>query len=111
MKGEPIKVKDGTPYRSYLYAADLAIWLWTILFKGEACHPYNVGSDQEITIAELAQTVASTFGESVHTSTLNVKFALSRYVPNIKNARALRLELHTPLIEAIKKTTHWCTIQ
>jgi dTDP-glucose 4,6-dehydratase len=111
MKGEPIKVKDGTPYRSYLYAADLAIWLWTILFQGEACHPYNVGSDQEIAIVQLAESVASTIGGSVRPSTLNLKSALSSYVPNIENARSLALEVRTPLIEAIKKTVRWCTIQ
>jgi dTDP-glucose 4,6-dehydratase len=74
MRGDPITVKNGAPYRSYLYAADLAIWLWTILFKGEACHPYNVGSDQEITISDLAQTVASVLDGSVQplpTSTLH----------------------------------------
>ena len=51
MKGELIKVKVGTPYRSYLQGGDLALWLWTILFHGRTCHPYNIGSDQEVTIA------------------------------------------------------------
>jgi dTDP-glucose 4,6-dehydratase len=90
MRGEPIKINNGTPYRSYLYAADLVIWLWTILFKGESCHPYNVGSDQEITIADLARTVALTLGGSVlaATSTPNVTSSPSRYVPSGVRARS-----------------------
>lgn len=107
LKGEAIKVKDGTPYRSYLYAADLAIWLWTILFRGEACHPYNVGSDQEITIAELADTVASVLGGSIQPSISNLIAPTSRYVPDLNSTRELRLAVSVPLIEAIRKTAQW----
>ena len=107
LKGEPIRMKDGTPLRSYLYAADLAIWLWTIVFKGEACHPYNVGSDQEITIADLAQSVASTLGGSVDaaTSTPNFNSSPSRYVPNTQRIKSeLGLAESIGLVEALRRT-------
>jgi dTDP-glucose 4,6-dehydratase len=110
MKGEPIKVKDGTPYRSYLYAADLAIWLWTILFKGEACHPYNVGSDQEITIAELAETVASALGGSVASSTSPLKFSstATRYVPDVSRIeKELGLASVIKLSDSLQRVAVW----
>jgi dTDP-glucose 4,6-dehydratase len=111
MRGEPIRVKDGSPYRSYLYAADLAIWLWTILFKGESGHPYNVGSDQEITINQLAETVASELGGSVHPlvpSTLSLNALPSRYIPAVKLAQSeLALRVLIPLNQSIHRTAVW----
>jgi dTDP-glucose 4,6-dehydratase len=111
IKGEPISVKNGTPYRSYLYAADLAIWLWTILFKGEACRPYNVGSDQEITIADLAHTVASTLGGSVAPlppSTLHFNSHPSRYVPDVSRVeKELGLAPAITLSDSLQRFSLW----
>lgn len=112
MNGAPIKVNNGTPYRSYLYAADLAIWLWTILFKGQPCHPYNVGSDQEITIENLARKVAFELCTSVHASTHQLFNPLtsspSRYVPSVALAKStLDLNVRVPLGEAVLRTASW----
>lgn len=109
LKGGPIKVKgDGAPYRSYLYAADLAIWLWTILVKGKSCRPYNVGSQEEHTIAELAEIVTKAFNKK-----LDVRIAKSqmsgksaqRYIPSVQRAFSeLGLKQFIRLKEGIKKT-------
>ena len=114
MNGEPIKVKDGTPYRSYLYAADLAIWLWTILFQGKAGHPYNVGSDREITIESLARTVASAESGSVAVQPLSLSHSAHayRYVPSVRFTHSsLDLNVSIPLVEGIQRTIAWCKEQ
>jgi dTDP-glucose 4,6-dehydratase len=112
LQGGPIEVKgDGTPYRSYLYAADLAIWLWTILFRGESCQPYNVGSDRDLTIEQFAYMVATTFEPSRHVKVNQERIAgnpVERYVPAIRQASStLDLIVHVDLKKAIEKTAIW----
>jgi dTDP-glucose 4,6-dehydratase len=54
---KPLMVLNrGVAVRSYLYAADLTVWLLTLMVKGRGV--YNVGSERETTIKELAETVA-----------------------------------------------------
>jgi len=111
LNGGPIRVNgDGTPYRSYLYAADLAIWLWTILFKGESCCAYNVGSEESMTIAELADNVAHCFQKPVEVRIAKLPVqdrAPNRYVPSTKRAQNnLGTRQVVNLREAIERTMH-----
>ena len=112
LNGGPIVVKgDGTPYRSYLYAADLAIWLWTILFEGECCRPCNVGSPEDVLISQLAKTIAEISGDS---ASVEVKVKPTRgqiperYVPSVTGIlSSLGIEVSFNLKEAIAKTILW----
>jgi dTDP-glucose 4,6-dehydratase len=99
---------DGTPYRSYMYASDLMVWLWTILFKGKSNYPYNVGSHEEITIEELARLVVRVSGK--HETKIKIRSEKCndkplRYVPSINRAETeLNLKLYTSLSDSIQKT-------
>ncbi|MDB5249656.1 MAG: epimerase [Segetibacter sp.] len=108
LKGEDIIIKgDGTPYRSYMYASDLTVWLWTILLKGENNIPYNVGSDEDYNLKAVAQTVAElTPGIKVQVLTkADPAKPAERYVPDISRVRhSLGTQLSFSLIDSIKKT-------
>lgn len=109
LNGGPVVVAgDGTPYRSYLYAADLMIWLWTILFRGESCCPYNVGSEAAVTIAELAERIVKASSSAVDVMIAreaDPNAAPQRYVPSVARAReSLGLQEHISLDEAIART-------
>ncbi len=107
----PIRVRgDGTPGRSYLYAADLAIWLLTILFRGRPGVPYNVGSEHEVTIAELARFVARAIDPRLPVEIAGMPLGGPpvRYVPSTRRAREeLGLEPSVDLLESIRRTADW----
>ena len=90
LRGGPIVIiGDGTPFRSYLYAADLTIWLWMILIKGQSCRTYNVGSKEEINILDLAELVKTVLAPKSDIKVLQrtqpVK-EIQRYVPSVARA-------------------------
>jgi nucleoside-diphosphate-sugar epimerase len=109
--GSIIVRSSGTAVRSYLYGADLAVWLWTILCRGESGRPYNLGSDIPISIAELAQAVAHGCHPvpAVHVlGQAQPVTAVDYYVPDISRARTeLGLTVSIPLNQAIQRTLAW----
>lgn len=109
LRGGQIDVRgDGTPRRSYLYAADLIIWLMTIMCRGTGGRPYNVGSEEDVSIAELAHKVAALAPSPVTVRIAKAagpSAAPDRYVPSTHRAQTeLGLRQFIGLDEAIART-------
>lgn len=112
MKGQDIRIQgDGTPLRSYLYAADLAHWLWVLLITAKSGRAYNVGGAEALSIGDLAHRVNRVLNGSG-----DVQIAQSprpgvppqAYVPSIARIAAeLALTPSVGLDDAILRTARW----
>lgn len=110
LAGRQIEVKNGAPVRSYLYAADLAAWLWGILAKGAGGVAYNVGSSEAISIAELAERVSALRYPAPQSSAVEMQgndTLPERYVPCIEKAKSLGLRPVFDLNESLRRTYAW----
>jgi dTDP-glucose 4,6-dehydratase len=106
--GGPVTIQgDGTARRSYLYAADMAIWLWTLLLNGCHATPYNVGSPEPVSIWELAHMVIENTVPGTRVQMLGQGSAAA-YVPSIDRARnEFRLRPLISLSEGIRRMYAW----
>ena len=112
LAGKPIHIQgDGTPLRSWLYMADLAIWLWTMLVRAPKNRAYNVGSEDAYTIADAARLTARTLHPGLKVQidgTPNPNAPLNSYVPSTERARhELNLHQTISLEEALRRTATW----
>lgn len=112
MQGAPIRIQgDGTPMRSYLYASDMAAWLWSLLFRASGGEVYNVGSDSAVSIEDLARTVVDVLGAPSPIQILREAVPgtpRAQYVPNIDKAKEqLGLSVTVNLRNAILNTAQW----
>jgi dTDP-glucose 4,6-dehydratase len=112
----PIRIaSDGSAIRSYLYAADLAIWLWTILFRGQPLRPCNVGSEEAVTIRQLAETAAGSATPAVPVLVAQPSDPSQpphRYIPATLRAQTdLGLRQTVSLQEGFLRTIAWHTLK
>ncbi|WP_423603758.1 NAD-dependent epimerase/dehydratase family protein [Sphingomonas sp. MS122] len=108
MAGARIRVEgSGQAVRSYLYAADLTVWLWTLLLEGRSGETYNLGSEEAVSIADLARRTAAILGgPGVEIlGRPDPGWNPGRYVPSTaKLRRDLGLAPTVGLDEAIRRT-------
>lgn len=111
LMGKEIEVNgDGSPYRSYLYAADLVICLLRILCHSESGQAYNVGSDEAINIADLAMLVSECFDQKPSVKIAKTRDGFcspQRYIPSVERIKTLGLPEKISLADAILKTIAW----
>lgn len=111
LANRPITVQsDGLALRSYLYTGDLVLWLLTLLLGGPGGRPCNVGSDEAITIGDLAHLVRDLLQPRQEVHILKTPMVAtgnpprSAYVPDITLARQHGLDIWTDLPTAIRST-------
>lgn len=113
MENRDIIIKgDGRPLRSYLYTADLVIWLLTMLLKSENNSIYNVGGGDGISIYDLAKKVAkqvNNYSEKIKVLTeANYNYPAPKYIPNNeKIIKELGVKENYTLDNAIKRTIEY----
>jgi nucleoside-diphosphate-sugar epimerase len=110
--GGPIRVSgSGADVRSFLYAADLTVALWTILAHGKPGRPYNVGSEQAVTIAQWAREIGAVIAPRAEVQVAQPdrqSADASRYVPDTRRSQEeLGLRERIPRAEGLCRFLRW----
>ena len=112
MAGRPIHLSgDGSPRRSWMHAADMAAWCWTLLVRGRTGAAYNVGSEEVHSIWDAATRIAALPDPPVpldRVRTPDPTVVPGRYVPSTRRARdEFGLECRIPFDAALRRTWDW----
>ena len=110
-RGDPLRVfGKGNTVRSYMYGADLSVWLWKMMLHADAGSIYNVGSEEPITILQLADKVKEIVNPAVSIEVMNDGFIerAPHYVPDTSKTRQeLGVDERYTLDEQIIRYAEW----
>ncbi|KAL3508985.1 hypothetical protein ACH5RR_028386 [Cinchona calisaya] len=111
MKGQTLPIHgDGSNVRSYLYCEDVAEAFEIILHKGEIGHVYNIGTDKERRVIDVAKNICELFSldpNVVIKFVDNRPFNDQRYFLNHQKLNNLGWSERTTWEEGLRKTMEW----
>ena len=95
-KGEKIVVDaEGIVYRSFMEADDLVESLFEIaLHSNPNCPIFNVGSDIQVSLYDLARNMADRYGVEYEFKNFDDSKIIDRYVPNVDQLKKLLLHAY-----------------
>lgn len=107
-----VLTSNGSATRAFCYLSDATLGFFYVLLAGMNGEAYNVGSDKEISILELAETLVKLFPEK-HLKVIRkigdkpegyVKSTISRGCPKIEKAKDLGWSPYTSIEKGFYKT-------
>lgn len=110
--GGPIRILGNQfTERSYLYASDMAYWVLKLLVDGKVGEKYNIGSNQSITLKDLAIKIRQLMNlnfDIVNKSSKDSYSDLSKIVPStVKIVEAISVKETFNIDESICRTILW----
>ncbi|OEJ69581.1 hypothetical protein BEN30_02505 [Magnetovibrio blakemorei] len=107
---------DGSAIRNFCYIADATLGFFTVLLKGESGEAYNVATDHEISIKDLANyLVKEVFPErrlkvimAKDPSKNYLRMNFSRTTVDITKAKSLGWIISFPIAEGFKRVVQSC---
>lgn len=111
MKGKALPIHgDGSNVRSYLYCEDVAEAFEIILHKGEVGHVYNIGTEKERRVIDVAKDICKLFSlnsDEVVKFVENRPFNDQRYFLDHTKLKNLGWSERTSWEDGLKKTMDW----
>lgn len=112
--GRDIHIKgDGEMSRAFCYIADATRGYFTALLKGRSGLAYNVGSNEEVTIKEVALRLVNAFRDKGLSAQFSIRprsdtdyvpSTVNRVVPDINRINALGWSPQTSLEDCFRRT-------
>ncbi|XP_073058343.1 trifunctional UDP-glucose 4,6-dehydratase/UDP-4-keto-6-deoxy-D-glucose 3,5-epimerase/UDP-4-keto-L-rhamnose-reductase RHM3-like [Primulina eburnea] len=111
MKGKPLPIHgDGSNVRSYLYCEDVAEAFEIVLHRGEVGHVYNVGTDEEKRVLDVATDICRLFSLDPSETIKFVEnrpFNDQRYFLDTQKLKKLGWSERTKWENGLRKTMEW----
>ena len=98
---------DGSAMREFLHVDDLAEACYTCMEKYDEPEPINVGTGEDVTIKELAETVSDIVGNKIIWWDTSKPNGTPRKVLNVSKLKSLGWEPKISLRDGIKSTYEW----
>ena len=91
-----------------MYPSDMVEWLFNILVNPKNTMAYNLGSEEGISLENLALSIRDILGNEIEIDILNMNDNNDVFLPNIElSKKEHRVETKVNFKEALEKTIKW----